>query len=92
MPAQPLVSLGPRKGESREEEKETNNSQHITRCFFLSGKKKPPVQRAALVSSEKFSPGRRQPAVLMEHREVIKRDVLESEGRQAFDKERWLLP
>ena len=50
-----------------------------------------PVQRAAPVSATRFPLGSQEPAMLMEHRGMIKRDVLEAERSQAFDEKRWFL-
>lgn len=39
----------------------------------------------------RFPLGSQEPAMLMEHRGMIKRDVLEAERSQAFDEKRWFL-
>lgn len=89
---QSLVSLRPRKGESKDEGEETSNSQHAMQCCFSAwGKKNASSKGCPSFLQQGFPPGRQEPAMLMEHRGMIKRDVLEAERRQAFDEKRWFL-
>lgn len=59
--------------------------------FFLSTGKKCQFKGLPQFPATSFPPGRQEPAVLMEHRGMIKRDVLEAERRQAFDEKHWFL-
>ena len=78
LPGPVIVSLRPRKGESKDEGEGTSNSQHAKQCSFLARGKKCQFKGLPQFPATSFPPGRQEPAVLMENRGMIKRDVLEA--------------